>query len=190
MNRDIRSITTAGIAAALFVGATAATAGPSGAIFTTNDVGTWVNGNVYPAKDAVYLNGGPRVNQKCTAAGLPEGDYYFQVTDPSGELLLSDDALSERKIHVSGGVITLYLGSTHVTGTVAGHCGGQTVQLAPFDDTLNPGGEYKVWLTPAVPGCDEDFPVCDGAFHPRDSKTDNFKVQAPDPDPDPDGDGD
>lgn len=180
MRRRIPAIIAAA-AAILLVSTRAATAGPSGAIFTTNEDGTWVNGNVYPSKEAVYLNGGPSVNRNCTAAGLPDGDYYFQVTDPSGGLLLSSDALSERKISVLDGVIDQYLGSTHAPGAAYGRCGGVTVQLVPFDDTLNPGGEYKVWLTPAAVSCDESLAVCDGVFLPSNSKTDNFKVQAPDP---------
>ena len=76
--------------ALILVGAPVADAGPSGAIFTTNVDGVFVNGNVYDAPDEVYLNGGPRANGNCTAAGLPDGVYYFQVTDPSGRMLLSD----------------------------------------------------------------------------------------------------
>ncbi len=53
--------------------ASIAQAGPSGAIFTTNADGTFVNGNVYDAATDVYLNGGPRPNAPCTAAGLPDG---------------------------------------------------------------------------------------------------------------------
>ena len=182
MHRRIRLIVVASVAVALLGAAAPAVAGPPGAIFTTNATGTWVNGNVYPDREAVYLNGGPRVNQKCTAAGLPDGEYYFQVTDPSGKALLSTDILGDRKISVLGGVIDAYLGSSlGRTGTVLGPCNGLTIQLAPFDDTLNPGGEYKVWLTPAVAGCDEEV-VCEGAFDPSNSKTDNFKVQASDPD--------
>src|SRR5438876_905750 len=54
------------------------------------------------------------------------------------------------------------------------------VQLAPFDDTPNPGGEYKAWLTPiddygqACPPGHASFGFCD-----KDSKTDNFKVKKP-----------
>lgn len=181
MHRRIRSILAVS-AATLLIGTTAATAALSGAIFTTDEFGTWVNGNVYPSKTAVYLNGGPRVNQNCSAAGLPDGDYYFQVTDPSGNMLLSTDALKERKIHVRLGVIDMYLGTTssaHATGSPA-RCGGVTVGLEPFADTPNPGGEYKVWLTPVLPvlACDEEAGACDGAFLPRNSKTDNFKVQS------------
>ncbi|HEY7601096.1 MAG TPA: hypothetical protein VIB60_01185 [Methylomirabilota bacterium] len=198
MHRHIRSIIAAGVTTTLLAAATAALAGPSGAIFTTNEQGSWVNGNVYPSKEAVYLNGGPRVNQNCTAAGLPDGHYYFQVTDPSGKALLSADALGQRRILVSMGVITEYLGTTHaINSPPPERCGGVTVSLVGVADppslldTPNPGGEYKVWLTP-VPEDDhtcDALVACAGRFQPSNSKTDNFKVQPPD-EPDGDGDGD
>jgi hypothetical protein len=50
-----------------------AQAGLSGAIFTTDETGSFVNGNVYDSKDDVYLNGGPQPKAPCTAAGLPDG---------------------------------------------------------------------------------------------------------------------
>ena len=72
---------------ALFVGAANAQ-NISGAIFTTISDGTTVNGNHYASKLDVYLNGGP---QNCISPGLPSGDYYFMVTNPNGNLLLSLD---------------------------------------------------------------------------------------------------
>jgi hypothetical protein len=75
---------------------------------------------------------------------------------------------------VVGGVITAYLGMTHVF-QATGQCGSVTVGLAPFGDTSNPGGEYKVWMTPRA-----DFETYGGFVHSR-SKTDNFKVVAPEP---------
>ena len=75
----------------------------TGAIFTTLVDGSSVNHNIYNAKQDVYLNGGPNSpNAPCTAAGLPNGDYYFQVTDPSGKILLSTDSLAQRKVRVAG----------------------------------------------------------------------------------------
>ena len=40
-----------------------------------------------------------------TAAGLDDGVYVFQVTDPSGKTLLSTDAVQCRQFTVSGGII-------------------------------------------------------------------------------------
>lgn len=156
----------------------------SGAIFSTNAEGTFVNANVYDDRNEPYLNGGPRANAKsCTAAGLPNGDYYFQVTDPSGATLLSTDGIDDRRFTVSGGVITAYAG-THSTGV--GRCGDITVQLFPFDATPNEGGEYKAWVTPVA-----NYAPASGAygFVHKYSKTDNFKVTAPAGSPDSDGDG-
>jgi hypothetical protein len=146
-------------------------AGVTGAIFTTTFDGGFVNANVYESYQDPYLNGGPRPNAPCTAAGLPDGDYYFQVTDPSGSMLLSTDSIDERKVRVAVGIITKYLGTTHETSI--GQCRDITVQLYPYSMTPNPGGEYKVWMTPVSshsPGSGSS------GFLPKYSKTDNFKV--------------
>src|SRR4051812_29981340 len=84
---------------ATFLTASAQAAPPlSGAIFTTFPDGSIVNANVqYTSKCQVYLDGGPGPNAPAGAAGLPAGDYYFQVTDPSGKKLLSTDSVSNRR---------------------------------------------------------------------------------------------
>ncbi len=145
--------------------------GLTGAIFTTNSTGTFVNANVYDDPSGPYLNGGPRPNSgSCTSAGLPNGDYYFQVTDPSGSQLLSSDDITNRRFTVLNGVVAAYAG-THTQGT--GRCADVTIQLAPFGTTSNPGGEHKVWVTPV-----DRYLAGSGSFGflPRSSKTDNFKV--------------
>ena len=151
-----------------------ATAQPvTGAVFTTDGTGKLVNGNIYDAKQDVHLNGGPLPSAPCGAAGLPDGDYYFQVTDPSGKTLLSTDSINERKVRVSGGLITAYLGTSHQTGT--GKCPNSiSVALLPYDNTPNPGREYKAWMTPT-----QDYAPGAGnfGFVPRKSKTDNFKIK-------------
>ncbi|HEU0171511.1 MAG TPA: hypothetical protein VFR26_08675 [Acidimicrobiales bacterium] len=53
----------------------------SGAIFTTLADGSEVNFNIYPNKEAVYLDGGPGPGAPQDAAGLPDGTYVFQVTN-------------------------------------------------------------------------------------------------------------
>jgi cysteine-rich repeat protein len=148
----------------------------TGAIFTTLIDGTRVNQNLYDVKEDVYLDGGPGDNAPSGAAALPEGDYYFQVTSPSGKTLLSSDAIECREFHINdAGVISSVPvnGCSHATGVDADH-GGLTVQLFPYDDTPNPGGVYKVWVT-NVDDYDEDKGV--HGFIPADSKTDNFKVR-------------
>ena len=74
----------------------------TGSIHTSTQDGITVNANVqYESKLEVYLTGGPPPNAPPGAAGLPEGDYYFQVTDPSGQDLLSTDHISCRKVSVN-----------------------------------------------------------------------------------------
>src|SRR5438067_70018 len=70
------------------------------AIYTTTRDGTDVNANSYALSSDVYLSGGP---QNRNSAGLPDGTYYFQVTDPSGKTLLSTDSALCRQLRVSGG---------------------------------------------------------------------------------------
>ena len=167
---------------------------PSGAIFTTLPDGSEVNYNIYASKDDVYLDGGPGVGAPQTAAGLDDGTYVFQVTDPSGKTLLSTDPARCRQVVVSNGIITgvVATGCQHLTGLDVDH-GATTVQLMPYLDTPNPGGEYKAWITTVedfLLGCDAlgvanglDVVNCGGktggnahGFVPRHSKTDNFKV--------------
>lgn len=173
-------------------------AASSGAIFTTSVDGSIVNANVqYATKCDVYLNGGPGPNAPAKAAGLPEGYYYFQVTDPNGDTLLSTDAVSNRRLHVSSaGVIDAYSGTggpLHPTSLDRDHAelGAITIRLAnascPADylNTPNGGGVYKVWVT-AVSDFSGDPALVDNAcgkgcyhgFVPSKSKTDNFKVVA------------
>jgi hypothetical protein len=54
----------------------------------------------------VWLDGGPGPNAPQGAAGLPDGDYYFQVTDPSGKTLLSTDPVKNRQFNVTAGIIS------------------------------------------------------------------------------------
>jgi len=146
----------------------------TGAIFTTTKDGSKVDANIYEDCRDVYLNGGP----KGGGPALPEGDYYFMVTSPSGgppSTLLSSDALAMRKVHVgASGEFSLYTGS-HDQGVDVDD-GSVTVQLWPFMKTPNPGNEYKAWLTPV-----DRYSADDGTFgfiH-RWSKTDNFKCKPP-----------
>lgn len=159
---------------------------PSGAIFTTVADGSEVNFNIYPNKEAVYLDGGPGPGAPQHAAGLDDGRYVFQVTDPSGKKLLSTDFARCRQFDVTGGIITAVVNNDceHQTGFDVDH-GAVTVQLMPYLDTPNPGGVYKVWATLADNYvCSLDVVDCGfkagsnvHGFSPSDSKTDNFKVK-------------
>jgi hypothetical protein len=72
------------VSVCLILAASVAAHAPSGAIFTTLPDGSEVNFNIYEAKEDVYLDGGPGIGAPQTAAGLDDGIYVFQVTDPSG----------------------------------------------------------------------------------------------------------
>src|SRR5713101_8507403 len=159
-------------------------------VSTTNADDSVVNQNLYDAKTDVYISGKPTT---CGGIGLtPDGTYYFQVTDPSGATLLSSDSLNCRILTVTNGVITAYAGGCagHNTGTPIVDCldNKVTVQLAPFDDTPNPGHVYKAWVEPTTvtlpDGCDptadeisnhDAWAAC-GNFDSSSSKTDNFRV--------------
>jgi hypothetical protein len=165
-----------------------------------------VNKNIYTDKRDVYLLGGPGPNAPPGAGGLPDGNYYFQVTDPSGKKLLSEDAVLCREFVVEGGVFTEYLGvgrvweeskgnfvpchkdgweyGMHDTGFSIDH-NSLTIQLMPYANTPNNGGVYKVWATPTEHFDGNPEKVNNpGKFHgfiPRYSKTDNFKVKVGQP---------
>lgn len=173
---------------AFLVGACAAsdTSSVDNDIQTTTEDGTAVNENHYASKDDVFLDGGPGEHAPAHAAALPAGDYYFQVTDPSGKTVLSSDDISCRKFRITAeGVIDhLYAkaGCTHATGIDSDHdeLGAITIGLAPFADSKN--GVYKAWVTPVD--------RYDNGFVNRYSKTDNFKVGGDAPDDGPScGDG-
>jgi hypothetical protein len=192
--------------AILFLAAAQTASGQvNGAIFTTFSNGSTVNGNIYPAKDKVYIGGGP---QNEHPRGLsPDGVYFFQVTDPSGAVLLSTDDVTCRQVVVSGGRIigvpagaapasctepagSKTPGAFHNLGTADPNSGQTPVQLcAPsgcpagspdFKDTPDAGGEYKVWVTPVTnfgEACRKGHSSF--GFCDSDSKTDNFKVKKP-----------
>ncbi len=147
-----------GLAAAILMvlslGAIALASNP-GAVWTTDSAGNPVNQNLFQHKWDVFLNGGPK---STGAPGLPDGDYYVQVTAPNGVLLGSSVHSSDPKpVHVTGGrfeeVYSLWEILLYPSSTDKG-----------YDDTANPGHEYKVWIS------------LDSSFPNSESKTDNFKV--------------
>ncbi|MGJ5814301.1 hypothetical protein [Paludibaculum fermentans] len=167
----------------------------SGAIFTTLGDGTAVNHNQYSSTCAVFLDGGPGPNAPAHAAGLDDGEYYFQVTDPSGKTLLSTDVVANRRFRVQNGVIVAYTGvggPVHPIGLDQDHpeLGAITIRLAnatcptDFAPTPNNGGAYKVWATPVISFVGDpnlvDNSCGNGCFHgfmPSASKSDNFKAK-------------
>jgi len=152
-----------------------------GAIWTTVADGSRVDANIYADKNDVYLNGGPDHD----GSALPADMYVFQVTNPSGSTLLSSDNASCRQVTVDdsgrfSGVVVVPNGCQHPMGTDAG-TGAKTVQLMPYGDTPNPGGEYKAWLTPlsAFLACGASLDTLGSAGFCGATKTDNFKVRLP-----------
>ena len=142
--------------------ASMATAPMSGAIFTT-DVGcTGTDLNIYQSKDAVYLDGGPA---HPGAAGLPDGEYYVQVTTPDGNVLGTSLGTADETpvVVVNGEFQSCYQLSAilQTTADVAPCTAGQP----GYCTTDNPGGEYKAWVSSV------------STFDPDKTKTDNFKVQ-------------
>jgi hypothetical protein len=115
--------------------------GGSGAIFTTTPDGGIVNENVhYEGRHFVYLDGGPKQNAPAHAAGLDEGYYVFQITDPPGKLLLSRDPARCRIVHVNAeGVIDALVPPTDAG--VAGYTGATSDNWA--DDGDNQQKQYK-----------------------------------------------
>jgi hypothetical protein len=148
----------------------------AGAIFTTNKTGTVVNGNTnYGTATDVYVSGGP---QNGTADGPADGLYYFQVTDPSGKILLSTDKAVCRQLKVTGGRVTGSVGPCpHTNGSFNPASNATPVQLAPFSQSPNTGAVYKAWMIPvakATIGSDPKVLL----FASKDAKTDNFKILA------------
>jgi hypothetical protein len=137
----------------MILSAGVASAAPvSGAVFTTESSCTGTNINIFTSKGDVYLDGGPA---HPGAAGLPDGGYYVQVTEPGGTLLGS--TLSAN-VTVSGGEFADCYRLVDILVRASDASPG-------YDDTSNGGGEYKVWVS------------MDPAFANSASKTDNFKVK-------------
>lgn len=171
------------VAAGCVLAATPAQAKLTGAVWTTLPDGTAVDHNVYNAKEDVYLNGGPF---HASGAWLPDGDYYFMVTDPPGKTLLSTDAPSagdpygdfHRRIHIQDGKVLqpspVPPYTNHLFAADTKRPGNFTIQLMPYNNSKN--GEYKMWVTPV-----EDYqpgnPASKFGYLPSDSKTDNFRVR-------------
>jgi hypothetical protein len=144
--------------------ATTANAKLTGAIFTTDSTCTGVNKNIYETKKDVFLNGGPQ-NNNLAAAGLTDGFYYVKITSPSGDLLgtsigtgINIGGLDDQVLQVVNGS---FVTCQRLWDILIKNSDGST----GYDNTPNPGGEYKVWVS-TVPTFDND-----------DTKTDNFKIK-------------
>ena len=134
-----------------------------GAIFTTDSTCTGVDLNIYTAKSDVYLDGGPA---HAGAAGLPDGDYYIRVTEPNGTPLgnppLDGGGNAVAQAHVTNGEFDACYQLEAILVKASDGTPG-------YDDTSNPGGEYKAWASTSP------------TFDNNESKTDNFKVKPENP---------
>ena len=111
-----------------------------GAIFTTTPDGSIVNENVrYESKLEVYLDGGPPPNAPQSAAGLPDDFYVFQITNPSGWVLLSDDPSKCRVVEVKDAIIVRL--------------------VPPADIPASQGGPYSNTYTKPLNGKNETAPI-------------------------------
>jgi hypothetical protein len=139
----------------------------TGRIYTTDSDGVPVTGDVFDSACEVYLCGGPLEGQP--EPGLRIGDYYFQVTDADGTLLVSLPGPQNGVISVTDeeqalvGVFHLYEGEHAQLVEQAG--GNLRVQLCPFELPA-PDGLYKVWLTPAG-----DYDADQGVFGFREARS-------------------
>ena len=149
-------ISVAAVALLALLTTTAFMAGP-GAIFTTDGTCSGTNINIFASKDAVHLDGGP-VHEG--AAGLANGTYCVQVTTPN-DILLGMSA--EGAVTVTGGEFAECYQLSDILKTAS-----SSFTTPGYDNTTNPGGEYKVWISPTC------------AFAPGSNKTDNFKVEEED----------
>ncbi len=139
--------------------------------------------SIFSDKEDVFFTAGPTTSGCPFTQFVPDGRYYFQVTDLSGTRLLSSDPVAERAVTVHNGVLSSYGGTTHST-EAQGPCGALAVGLAPFRDAGNLVASYLLWLTP-VSHFEGDAtqidPVCgSGCFHgfrPEFSLTTSFRVE-------------
>lgn len=151
---------------ALFFAALTGLAQVPGSLTTTNSGGA--PQDLFLGRSEAFFAGGPFAEPCYTWSFLPDGLYYFQVTDPTGRKLLSTDPISERAVRVQAGVVSSYEGTTHSVGGWNA-CGSLAVGLMPFRQAPGCTGAYLVWLTPAqnLAGQPEEVdPICgDGCFH-------------------------
>lgn len=126
-----------------------------GAIFTTDSACSGVDLNIYSSKSDVYVDGGPA---HPGAAGLPDGSYCVQVTSPDGTVL---GVSAPGAVTVSGGSFVQCYQLSAILNTAS-----SGFTTPGYDDTNNPGGEYKVWVS------------TDCTFTNSSTKTDNFKVNS------------
>jgi hypothetical protein len=167
----------------------------SGVVTTVTSAG--VPQDLFTDKGDVFFTAGPTATPCAFTRFVPDGRYYFQVTDITGRDLLSSDPAAERVVTIRNGVLFSYDGHTHSTNAAessaeeesaevvaTGPCGGLAVGLAPFRDAGSLDASYLLWLTPLARFSGDPTqidPVCGaGCFHgfrPEFSLTSAFRVE-------------
>jgi hypothetical protein len=129
-------------------------AGNSGDLKSTDATGSVVNDNVfYMNKFDVYIQG----------ANFAAGNYWVKVTTPGGDIL--GKSLTASLVVGSDGKFVGPGGKDYVQLWDIVYRTSESYAKKGYDDTTNPGGEYKVWVS-----LTSDF---------QQKKTDNFKVSGP-----------
>jgi hypothetical protein len=98
---------------------------------------------IFEDKCDVYLVAG----QEEGPPRLPDGDYFFQVTDVSGQTLLSSDEVRFRQFRVADGAIENVSGQGSHVVWVNSLSGTASVQLCPYAERPDSSGTYQVWVT-------------------------------------------
>lgn len=189
MRKKIRGFALVVAAFAMAMAPMAPAGAVAGASYTTinpaDGPGTCFNGpgvvncNIYDTKQHVWLNGGPTNG----TSQLSDGTYFFVVGEPGGENDsindlggVPDKNLSDDYDPYTNRIFTVV--NHHITGTSGSHVfDSGKLQLFPYSDTTNPGGEYfvgicRIGAVDVVPA-DYAYPA-----DPAQCKYDNFKVKA------------
>ena len=144
-----------------------------------NGTSTSVNCNIYSNKNGVWLNSGP------AAATLGTGRYFFVVLVPSTQATPNDSTSNTKNLSFQAGdpwtnrEFTVTNGTVTYPGTHARDTTNTRIQLMPYANTTNTGGEYVLDLC-RVPN---PLLIRTGTGAPGASssacKKDNFKVATP-----------
>ena len=138
-----------------------------------------VNCNIYLSKNDVFLSGSP------TSASLSAGTYFYAVLDPGGQAnpndgspdLLSTDTAANREFSTDGSGNVTPLNNAPTETPHAFDDANQLIQVAPYNDTSNPGGEYILAVC-ELSTSQSTSSIAVATVDPRDCKYDAFKVKA------------
>jgi hypothetical protein len=143
-----------------------------------------VNCNIYAAKTDVFLSGTPH------PAALGAGTYFFAVLAPGGQPDPNDgsannlsspspsnDPATNREFSSDGTGNITPLNSSH-----AYDAANNVIQVAPYNDTPNPGGVYILAVC-KISSTENDYQATVPTVSANDCKYDAFKVKPAGPPP-------